>query len=289
MSPSRFPVAWFFVLLLAVQSMRTGLFIYSPASFVPRVFGPYLASPSLLGLLMILWLQGLPGIHSVLHKLIFWAAGRAWPMLAVCVLLPLACLPLAVVLLAASGAPVPSLSRISLSAYFYAAFIGKGFLGPGMYEEIGWRGFALPRLQRRYSALVSSVIIGIVWGLWHFPMFVYQCPFPWALALFVVQAIVYSVIFTWAYNTTGGNLLAMILLHGAINARQYLLDWHALPNMATTQILSEMPFLLIAVGILWWYGPSNLSRCERIQAPPPERLNRTAESGPVQAQTSTST
>jgi membrane protease YdiL (CAAX protease family) len=237
---------------------------------------------------MILWLQGLPGIKSVLHKLTPWAAGRAWPMLAVCVLLPLACLPLAISLLAANG-PVPSLSRINLSAYFYAAFIGKGLLGHGLYEEIGWHGFALPCLQRRHSALASSLIIGVAWALWHFPMFVYD-PFGWRnLALFIPQVINYSVIFTWAFNTTGGSLLAVILLHGAIDARQFLADWSILPDTATTQILTEMPFLLIAIGLLCLYGPSNLSRCKRVQAPLPDELNRSADSGPIQAQTSMST
>jgi uncharacterized protein len=271
MGPSRFPVAWFFGLLFALQVMNSAIFRPFPTSLVPNALWHYLASPSLLGLLMILWLQGLAGIQSVLHKLTPWAAGRAWPMLAVCVLLPLACLPLAIALFAASGAPVPTLSKINLSAYFYAAFIGKGFLGPGLYEEIGWRGFVLPCLQRRHSALASSLVVGLAWALWHFPVFVYQSPFPWRyLALFIPEVMVLSVIFTWAFNTTGGSLLAVILLHGAINARQYLADWHVLPDTATTQILEGMPFLLIAVGILWRYGASNLSRCKRVQARVPE-------------------
>jgi membrane protease YdiL (CAAX protease family) len=237
---------------------------------------------------MIFWLQGPAGIKNVLHKLTPWAAGRAWPMLAVCVLLPLACLPLFIALLAASGDPVPSLARINLSAYFYAAFIGKGLLGHGLYEEIGWRGFALPCLQRRHSALASSIVIGFVHALWHFPMFVYD-PFGWRdLALFIPQVINYSIIFTWAYNTTGGSLLAVILLHGAIDARQFLADWRVLPDTATTQILAELPFLLIALGLLCLYGPSNLSRCKRVMAPLPDASNPSDESGRVQAQTSMS-
>jgi membrane protease YdiL (CAAX protease family) len=286
MRPSRFPVTWFFVLLFALQAPRTAIFRPFPTSLVPQFLWPYLACPSLVGLLIILWLQGLPGIRNVLYKLTPWATGRAWPMLAVCALLPLACLPLFVAFLAASGA-VPSLSRINLSAYFYAAFIGKGLLGPGLLEEIGWRGFALPCLQRRWSALASSIVIGFVHALWHFPFFVYDNPFPWRyLILFVPQVIVLSVIFTWAYNTTSGSLLAVILLHGAIDARQYLADWRILPDTATTQILEALPFLLIAVGLLWRYGPSNLSRRTRVMALLPEPLTRTAESDLVQVQTS---
>jgi hypothetical protein len=181
MRPFRFPVTWFFAVLFALQVMNSAKFRPFPASLVPNPLWHYLASPSLLGLLMILWLQGPAGIQSVLHKLTSWAAGQAWPMLAVCVLLPLACLPLFIALLAASGAPVPSLSKINLSAYFYAAFIGKGLLGPGLYEEIGWRGFALPCLQRHHSALASRLMIGLAWALWHFRFSSIKAPSPGAI------------------------------------------------------------------------------------------------------------
>ena len=289
MRTTQFLLAWFLVLIFVLQLMNSAIFRPFPISLIPNPLWHFLASPSVLGLLMIIWLQGASGVRIMLHKLTPRALGRAWPMLVVCVLLPLACLPLFIALLVVSGIPIPSLSRINLSAYFYAAFIGKGLLGPGIYEEIGWRGFALPFLQRRHSALASSLIIGLVWGLWHFPVFVNQSPFPWRyLALFILQTIVLSVIFTWAYNTTGGSLLAVILLHGAINARQYLMDWHILPDTATTQILEGVPFLLIAIGLLGRYGPSNLSRSKRVRAPPPEESNRTAGSGRVQTQISTS-
>jgi uncharacterized protein len=289
MRPSGFPVAWFFVLLCALQVMNSAIFRPFPTSLIPNPVWHYFASPSLLGLIMILWLQVPAGIQSVLHKLTPWTAPRTWPMLAVCVLLPLACLPLFIALLAASGSPVPSLSRINLSAYFYAAFISKGLLGNGLYEEIGWRGFALPWLQRRHSALASSLVIGLMWALWHFPVFIYQTPFPWRYAaVFIPQTIVLSVIFTWAYNTTGGNLLAVILLHGAINARQFLADWRVVPDTTTTQVLEWIPFLLIAAGIWWRYGPANLSRHTRVVASLPESSNRSTESGRIRAQTSVS-
>jgi membrane protease YdiL (CAAX protease family) len=272
MRPSRYPLTCFFAPLFVTQIVGTILFSYFPFSLLPYTFWPYLASPSLIGLLMILWLEGPPGILNLLRKLAPWATGEAWPMLAVCVLLPLACLPLALALLASSGT-VPSLWNANLPAYFYAAFIGKGLLGHGIYEEIGWRGFVLPRLQRHHSALASSIIIGIVWAFWHVPYFVYEYPFPWRfVALFIPEVISFAIIFTWVYNTTHGNLFAVILLHGAINARQFLFDWQ-MPDTAKTQIMADIPFYLIAICLVWRYGPSNLSCCKRIQAPPLELLN----------------
>ena len=289
MRPSRFPVACFFVLVFALETLGMCFFYFVPASRLLHILWPFLIAPSLVGLLMILWLNGLPGMRSVVHKLTPWAVGRAWPMLAICLILPLACMLLTIALLAVSGGPVPSVSKDDLLTYPYAAIVNMGFIGPGLREEIGWRGFVLPYLQRRYSAFASSLIIGLVWALWHVPFLINESPFPWRyLALFIPQVIVYSVIFTWVYNTTGGSLFAAILLHGAINAEHHLSAWHILSDTTRTQILVELPFFFIAAGLLWRYGASNLSRSKRVVAELPDTLNRSTESDRIQSKTSTS-
>jgi uncharacterized protein len=279
---SRFPILSYFVLVFAFQAVVMTVSHLVPASWVAHILWPYLANPSVAGLLMILWLQGLPGIRSVIHKLTPWALGRAWPMLAVSLLLPLAWILLTVGLMAASGADVPSWSRGDLWTYLWVAVINKALLGPGLIEEIGWRGFALPCLQRRYSALASSLIIGVVWALWHVPNFIDERPFPWLfLVLYIVQVSCYSIIFTWVYNTTGGSLLAVMLLHGAINSEHNLPAMHNLPDTAMTQILVEFPALLVAATLLWCDGPSNLSRSRRLELPRPDPSNQIANSSQV--------
>ena len=129
-------------------------------------------------------------------------------------------------------------------------------------------------------------MIGLAWALWHFRFSSIKAPSPGYLARFIPQAIVDSVIFTWVYKSTGGSLLAVILLHGAINTRQYLADWHLLPDTATTQILGGCRFPHRG-RILCRYG----LKSESVNAgggPLPEALNRTAESGRVHVKTSTS-
>jgi membrane protease YdiL (CAAX protease family) len=289
MGPSRFPIACFFLLVFALEALGMCLFRFLPTSPLPHILWPFLIAPSLVGLFMILWLDGLPGIRSVIHKFTPWAVGRAWPMLAVCLLLPLACMLLTLALLLLSRSPTHFPSTGDLGTYLYDAIINFGFIGPGLREEIGWRGFVLPRLQRRYSAFTSSLIIGLVWALWHVPFFLYETPFPWAyLALFIPQVLVYSVIFTWVYNMTHGSLFAAILLHGAINAEHHLPAWHILPHTPTSQLLVDSPFLFVAVALLWRYGPSNLSLSNRITAQPPATSCRSADSDRIEAQTSTS-
>lgn len=86
-------------------------------------------------------------------------------------------------------------------------------------EEIGWRGYALPRLQERYHPFLASVILGLVWGLWHLPSFWMEGSIHqrMSLAFFVLTSVGYSLLYTWAYNGSRGSLLLMTLLHAANN------------------------------------------------------------------------
>ena len=86
-------------------------------------------------------------------------------------------------------------------------------------EEIGWRGYALPRLADRFGLGSASVLLGFIWGVWHLPQFFirdgdsYQQSFP----VYVLQVTAMSVAFAWLYARTNGSLLLTMLLHAAIN------------------------------------------------------------------------
>jgi membrane protease YdiL (CAAX protease family) len=85
-------------------------------------------------------------------------------------------------------------------------------------EEFGWRGYALPKLQGRQSALVASLIIGLVWAVWHVPKYLtagdpHDLPF-W---FFTLNMIASSILYTWVFNGSGGSLLLALLLHAAVN------------------------------------------------------------------------
>ena len=86
-------------------------------------------------------------------------------------------------------------------------------------EEIGWRGLALPWLQARCSALVSSLILGMIWALWHLPLFWLPGDFHQQLPLtwFLLQTVAITVLYTWVYNATRGSLFMILLLHTASN------------------------------------------------------------------------
>jgi uncharacterized protein len=89
-------------------------------------------------------------------------------------------------------------------------------------EELGWRGYALPRLLAERSALAASLILGVLWGAWHLPTFFvpgapqYGLPF----SAFVLLTMAYSVVMGWVYVHARGSVLIASLLHGAINLSQ---------------------------------------------------------------------
>lgn len=116
-----------------------------------------------------------------------------------------------------------------------------------MWEEIGWRGYALPALQKRYSALISSLIVGTFWALWHWPHFAVKDS---AMAVnyhnflwFVIFMLLYSISYTWIYNSTNGSLLAASLYHASTNTTNLIL-------FVEGDISSHVfPFYFLAVSI----------------------------------------
>jgi membrane protease YdiL (CAAX protease family) len=89
-------------------------------------------------------------------------------------------------------------------------------------EELGWRGYALPLLLEKRSALTASLILGVLWGLWHLPTFLVPGTPQYGLPLtaFVILTIEYSILMTWVFLHTHGSVLIATLFHGAINLSQ---------------------------------------------------------------------
>lgn len=127
---------------------------------------------------------------------------------------------------------------------------------PAPVEELGWRGFALPLLQRKFSALNASVILGLIWGAWHLPVFfVYGAPYtPATIPLYAVQAISLSIIMTALYNATGGNILLAFLFHWQIHDPLHI---DAFPH--DVAIVTFM-MAAIAVGLVIALGRERLGR-----------------------------
>jgi membrane protease YdiL (CAAX protease family) len=130
-------------------------------------------------------------------------------------------------------------------------------LGGPLGEEFGWRGFALPALQDRLGWRTASLGLGLVWGMWHLPLFYIdgtaQARIPFVL--FLLSVVAMSVVFAWLVNRTAGSVVAALLLHTAINF------WPSVVPVLPTEgsyrayaFVVAMVFLL-ALGALLSSGP----------------------------------
>lgn len=131
-------------------------------------------------------------------------------------------------------------------------------------EELGWRGYVLDRLQEKYSALKSSLILGVLWGPWHLPAFFLQgsifklMPFAsLTFWLFMFHAVVISIFFTWVYNNTYRSILSAILLHIVLEfcANTGLIPWDRFEFLYNVTL-----WTILAIVITFIYGSKTLRR-----------------------------
>jgi uncharacterized protein len=148
----------------------------------------------------------------------------------------------------ASFQGLATLSPLPLLVLFVYVF----FLGGPLGEEPGWRGFALPRLQRRYGPLVGSLILGPIWAFWHLPLF-------WApawnlpptilnIVMFVIAATAFTIVMTWVFNNTKGSLLIAVLVHTSFDMVLAILNG-LFPVPIVNDYGSNVP-VLIGLGVL---------------------------------------
>ena len=160
----------------------------------------------------------------------------------------------------------PVWGRLSLIPLAIAAAVPFGPMG----EELGWRGYALPRLQSHYSAVTSSLIIGVAWCFWHTPLF-------WApagttisgheitlmaVAKYLAYLCGFSVLHTWVFNNSSGSALLPVALHTSSNAVVPLLLFPDRDRDAslTLEWLALVPLWVVALALIAFYGGARLRR-----------------------------
>jgi uncharacterized protein len=126
--------------------------------------------------------------------------------------------------------PAVATSRTPVRMLNWRIFLGLSpwhlliLIGGPINEEPGWRGFALPRLQRRFGAVGASVLLGVLWGAWHLPLFLLRGWARMPIGNFLVLAISLAVLFTWVANCSGFCILVPICMHFTVNLGGFLLD-----------------------------------------------------------------
>jgi membrane protease YdiL (CAAX protease family) len=189
------------------------------ASFGPLLYAPILAGPCLAGILLTGVVDGWPGIRDLLARLRRWRVGWTWYAVALLPALAMTAAALLLSLVSSDFRPAILDSNEKLS-------ILLGALGPailvGSLEEIGWTGFAVPHMRSRQSILVTGLVIGVLWGLWHFPLFWQPDSFSGALPLVILLTMLFSwlppfrVLLVWVHDRTL-SLPVVMLMHAAVS------------------------------------------------------------------------
>jgi len=227
---------------------------------------PY--GPMLSALIVTCVRGGKYGIREILGRMSRWRIKPVWiitALFSVWVFYIASALTMVVI-----GQPWPDLSVFGQVMYLpYLTFLGAWALWIftyGIGEETGWRGFLLPHLQTKYSALVSSIIVSFFWALWHAPMFLYNenliAMGPVGTVFWTIGLMFGSVLLTWLYNNTEGSILMTAIWHGTFNTFSAAAGQAA---SVTSGIISMLVMVLV-VFVVIIYRPKNLSRSEKQQS-----------------------
>ena len=224
-----------------------------------------LSGPSITALILSAVLGG-GALHRLLDGFSLGRASARWVVVAL--VLPLAMIAVAIaVSVLAFGAPAPVMT-IALVGVLAREFVRVLFLGGPLGEELGWRGFALPRLQARLTAFRASLLLGLIWGIWHIPLYfvpgtgqfetVSGGTSPsFAIGAFVVWTIGLSILFTWLFNETRGSLIVVILFHTSINLAAFVPA--AVGSTGAASFLYAIVTWIVALVVVSRFGRANLA------------------------------
>jgi membrane protease YdiL (CAAX protease family) len=195
------------------------------AAFVLATFGPFVA-----GVVMIYVTEGKAGLSRLRDRVRLWRVGWHW-LLFIFAGIP-ALVMIGIVIQPGAFVGFLGVSPILLVSYPWT-YLAVWFGGGGLNEEVGWRGFALPRMQPRYGPLWGTLILGVVHCFWHLEEFLTPAqgggpgtgwtPFIITLPIFLVLVLSFSIIMTWIFNHTRGSLFAAISAHASVDIPQAVL------------------------------------------------------------------
>jgi membrane protease YdiL (CAAX protease family) len=230
----------------------------------PLVFVAMLAGPSVAGILLTGLFGGRAGLRELLTRLSKWRVGARWyavalltaPLLTTVVLLALSVLSLQFL-----PAIVVTNDQVALLRFAFAV----GLLA-GVFEELGWTGFAVPALRFRYGVATSGLIVGVLWGAWHILAIVWGVgdragTLPLAFVALDVLSVLpaYRVLMVWVYDRTGSLLLAM-LMHASLTTSSLILPPETTGLALVTFDLALAAALWIVIAALAMANDGRLSR-----------------------------
>jgi uncharacterized protein len=248
------PVIIYFALTIII-SWGAVLFAAGPGGIPPANIDEsislgvvLLLGPSVASLLMISWTHGSTGLRDLGHRLVKWRVSVYWYLIALLI------------------APLLSLTTLLLLSIFSTNFIPRIFISDNktsilqegiiggivvaFFEELGWTGFAIPKIKQKYGVFETGLLLGLVWGVWHFILFWESDTFSGALFPFLLLAVrlfswlpPYRILMVWVYSRTE-SLFVAILMHMSLVVTLTVID----PELSGWNLLA---FILACAVMIW--------------------------------------
>jgi membrane protease YdiL (CAAX protease family) len=208
--------------------------------------------------------NGRKGMKVLARRAINVSFGRKW-FIPILFLMPLIA-GSALLIASLLGASVPRpelLFAPHLIIYWFAYML---LLGGPLQEEFGWRGYALDKLQSKYSALTASLFLGFIWACWHMPLnFTEGVGDQYSLVIStavgsVISLMLMSILFTWIYNNTGKSILSVMLFHASMNFSTFKL-FPVFESPEALPFYTILIFITVILVVIVW-GRKKLNRAD---------------------------
>ncbi len=248
---ARHDLVLYFVLAYLLSWALWPLVILNPTSSPLVPFGPLIAA-----VIVALLAGGRHELWALLRQLGRWRVHPLWYVIAL--LGPFVLAGLTAALAVAAGAPVRGTGDYTNWRAITFLFLSTVII-VGLFEEVGWRGFALPRLQLRLNAIWAALVLGVLWALWHLPELISDPTGQRPPVQFLLWALALSVIFSWLYNSTNGSLPIVIICHAAIDtAGRFMLPEFVGDGYQLVWWFMVALYVLVAVIVILVAGPKRL-------------------------------
>lgn len=247
-------ICWFAAAALKVESPVVATVLGLAGGF----------APSLAAVIVITHAGGMARLRRWLICCLRWR--DLWPWVGLAFVFPVIFMGLAAAAHVALGGTLPA-SPASGHVWLAATnFILILFIGGPLGEEFGWRGYALPALQARWGWRVASLMLGVVWAVWHLPLFfsagTVQSHLP--MGLYALSTIASSVMFAWLFNRSHGSIVPVLMLHTAVNAWSMIIPVMVLPDGSNLRAFQIVVGILVVTALaLLWRGKPNLNKVVR--------------------------
>lgn len=254
----RRPVLSYFALTLTI-SWGGALLLIGPGGFLGTVEVPeslfllaslaMIAGPAVAGILLTVLVTGRAGLRAFRSRLLRWRVGVRWYAVAL-LAAPLQITAVLLALSLASPAFLPGIFTADDRVGLVLMGIAAGLI-VGIFEELGWTGFAIPTLRRLgYGVVRTGLLVGVLWGVWHFPLFAGSRASSGALSPALLLPVLlfswlpaFRVLMVWVHERTE-SLLVLILMHASLTASTLIIP-PALNGMAL------LTHVLVSAGV-WW-------------------------------------